>query len=116
MVEVYQKVELRMRFFVCFEEVFFLVDFFEFEVVIGWGEIDEFVFILQDDFIQVFGVLEKLVVIIVIDNVFVIVFVMDVYVVKNFVVLIMYVLVEWSDDIVEESEFINGFDKCLVCR
>lgn len=92
-VEVDEKMELGMCFFVGFEEVFFLVDIFEFEVMFCGRNVDEFGFVFEYDVFNVFGILEELVVIIVVDDLFMVVFVMDIDIVGNFVVLVFVVLI-----------------------
>lgn len=115
-VEVDGQMPPRPDFFIRLEEDLLPVDLLEFLPTKMRGHVDETALILQDDALDTFGVPEKLVHVIVTDNVIVVALPPDVLAIDDLVTLIAAVLVERCDDLFQVGTFFDRLGSVLAFR
>jgi hypothetical protein len=113
-VEVNQQMEPRTRFTVGLEEALLPVDVLELDISFGRWNIDELALILEYDTVDTLRVPEKLVTIVVTNNVLVVTLSANVHSVRNLVALISQILVQRGDNVVQEGELLDRLNKGLT--
>ena len=106
--------EPRTRFTVGLEEALLPVHILEFDVAFSRWNIDKLALILEYNTIDTFRVPEKLVAIVVTNNVLVVTLSANVHSVRNLVTLISHILVQRSDNVVQEGELLDRLNKGLA--
>jgi hypothetical protein len=108
--------EPRPCLFVCLEEALLPIDVLQFQISVLRRNINEFALVFENDALDTFGVPKQLIAVIIPDDVVVVALSSHIDSIRYLIPLVPAIIVERSDDIVEESSFLNRFHHILACR